>query len=110
MAESKSQPIKGIDALGLLCVVATLVLTSGVNAVRAEDADEALMSVDPALAEAREANRAEPPAPTAAPEEPEVIILNTRGFNYGPPPGEIDPSAIRFEDEVPSTPAAPARR
>ena len=109
MAESKSQPIKGIDALGLLCVVATLVLTSGVNTVRAEDAAEALMSVDPALVLAREANRAEPPAPTAVPAEPEVIILNTRGFNYGPPPGEIDPSAIRFEGEVPSAPAAPAR-
>jgi len=110
MAESKSQRITGIDALGLLCVVATLVLTSGVNAVRTEDADVALMSVDPALVEARGANRAEPPAPTTARAEPEVIILNTRGFNYGPPPGEIDPSAIRFEDEVPSAPADPARR
>lgn len=110
MAESKSQRITGIGALGLLCVVAALVLTSGVNAVRAEDADEVLMSVDPALVEAPGAILAEPPAPAAAPAEPEVIILNTRGFNYGPPTVEIDPPPVRFEGEVPSAPAAPARR
>ncbi len=110
MAESKSQRIKGIDVLGLLCVVATLVLTSGVNAVRAEDGEEALMSVDPALVEARDARRAQPSAPAAVPEEPQVIFLNTRGYNYGPPPGEIDPAAIRYEGEVPAAPAAPAPR
>jgi len=29
---------------------------------------------------------------------PGVIVLNTRGFNYGPPPTELDPAALRAED------------
>lgn len=29
--------------------------------------------------------------------QPGVIVLNTRGYNYGPPPAAIDPAAMRIE-------------
>ncbi|MFK7896908.1 MAG: hypothetical protein AB8G23_13780 [Myxococcota bacterium] len=34
----------------------------------------------------------------AAEVQPGVIVLNTRGFNYGPPPAGIDPAAMRAEE------------
>lgn len=105
-----------IACAGLLCLIATVVLSSGgVSAVRAEG-EAALMSVDPVL-EAR-LDGAAPPAPvpaapptppTVAPGEepraglpgvevaPGVIVLNTRGYNYGPPVGEIDRAAMGRE-------------
>ncbi len=40
-----------------------------------------------------------PSQPGAPPAEIQsgVIVLNTRGFNYGPPRGEIEPGAMRHE-------------
>ncbi|MBJ22895.1 MAG: hypothetical protein CL933_26090 [Deltaproteobacteria bacterium] len=102
---------------GVLCVFGCLLLLSpGVRTVRAEDGEETLMSIDPVL----EAKRARPPAaqPPAAvarvPEEgvepdrpgapanevrPGVIVLNTRGYNYGSPHARREPGAMRFETE-----------
>ena len=89
-----------------------------------------LMSVDPALAQDRATPPAAPapippaapaPIPPAAPApippaipsgEPEpagvpsvevapgIVVLNTRGYNYGPPPGEVDPEAAKLEDRT----------
>ncbi|MEM9175929.1 MAG: hypothetical protein AAGC67_11910 [Myxococcota bacterium] len=93
-----------IDVLGGLCLVGALALTSFVHAVRADDVEEALMSVDPTLVSPPAA-----PAP-AAPElsQPRVRPLNTRGYNYGPPPGAIDPAAMRQEAAMAPKPAPPA--
>jgi len=98
---------------GLVCLGVTLaLLPAGVNVVRAEDGAEALMSVDPLLAQ-QPAPSVAPPAPvipaTAAAQlqpgqpadtvSPGVVVLNNRGYNYGPPPAEIDPSAMDREDQ-----------
>ena len=103
------------DVLGAACLVATLSLLSpGVRLVRAED--EALMSVDPGLAAAAERAAAAPVAAPAYPvvpgsdvetarrpgvpgieSQPGVVVLNTRGFNYGPPPTPLSPEALRQE-------------
>lgn len=37
------------------------------------------------------------PGVSAIEVEPGVIVLNTRGFNYGPSPAAIDPAAMRVE-------------
>lgn len=110
------------DLLGFACLIACLLLMSfGVRTVQADDAS--LMSVDPARVEAErqkmakqasETQKAAPaalPAAPAAPREikapesgrpaveiqPGVVVLNTRGFNYGPPPEAMDPAAMRVE-------------
>lgn len=109
------------EIVGTACVVATLALLSpGVRIVRAED--EALMSVDPGLVAAAE-GPAPSPSPAVAPSapaaypivpasdvanasrpgvpgietQPGVVVLNTRGFNYGPPPTPLAPEALRQE-------------
>ena len=105
MASESRRPLRPIDLLGGLCVVATLLLTSAVDVVRAEDGDEAIMSVDPALVAEQE-----PPMPQAAPSEatpPRIVHLNVRGYNYGAGPGGIDPAAMRVE-RAPTPPAAPS--
>ena len=48
-----------------------------------------------APAEGVEENRR--PGVPAVEVEPGVIVLNTRGFNYGPPPAELDPAALKAE-------------
>jgi hypothetical protein len=109
------------EIVGTACVVATLALLSpGVRVVRAED--EALMSVDPELVAAAE-GPVPSPSPTVVPSapaaypivpasdvanasrpgvpgieiQPGVVVLNTRGFNYGPPPTPLAPEALRQE-------------
>jgi len=99
---------------GVFCLLASLVLLSpGVRTVRAEAGEEALVSVAPAL-DARAAAASvpepvrvevardpnEPVAPSravvAGPQvAPGVVVLNTRGYNYGPRQREIDPGAMR---------------
>ena len=114
-----------VTSTGILCVIATFSLMSaGVQAVRAESGDEANMSIDPVL-EANLLEDASPPAvPPAAPAphgatetpdgkapsrpgvagheaRPGVIVLNTRGYNYGPGPGSLDPAALAEEAPAP---------
>ena len=104
MASEDVRRMRPIDVLGGLCVVATILLTSWVDVSRAEDADEAMMSVDPALA-APAVQPAEAPSEAPAQAPPTIVQLNTRGYNYGPPPGEIDRAAMGYETGAP--PAAP---
>lgn len=109
-----------VDAIGIACVVATLALVSWVRVAAADPSpDAALMTVDPVLtspapaapAPARIEGPSLPPAkvPVVADEDrekvglpavevrPGVIVLNTRGYNYGPPVAELDAAALRFE-------------
>ena len=105
------------DMVGLACLLGSLLLMStGVQTVKADD--EALMSVDPERIEAERQKAAAknrinavegtlPNAPTGADAlkagvpaievQPGVVVLNTRGFNYGPPPAAIDPAAMGVE-------------
>ena len=99
MATERTRRVRPIDVLGGFCLVGTLALTSFVNAVRANDGETPNMSIDPSLVR----RQAEAPAPVA--EQPQIIHLNTRGYNYGPPPGEIDRAAMGYETGAP--PAAP---
>lgn len=97
------------DVLGVVCVALTLLLSGGVSLARAESQEESLMSVDPALVESvveREATPEPAPAPVPGAVAQGVIQLNTRGYNYGPPIGEIDPAAIALEHR-PNPPASP---
>ena len=116
-----------VTTAGLVCLAASLLLSStGVRTVRAEGSEEApkeaLMSIDPELEARLEASPAARPAPVAPiagtprPEvehrpgepsverQPGIIVLNTRGYNYGPASGEIDPAALDHE----APPARPA--
>jgi hypothetical protein len=100
--------------VGLLCLGSMLaILPLGVSAVRAGDGAETLMSVDPLLAsQQRENATAAAVIPGAGVEEsikrgpanrdvePEVIVLNTRGYKYGPPP-TIDPAAQNRASQTP---------
>ncbi len=119
--QAQRREIRWMDAVGLACVIATLLLSGGVSAVRADSSEEALMSVDPVLVAAAEADAQAAIVPTRAiaPGDPRagvpaaevalgVIHFNTRGYNYGPPVGEIDAAAIRVEPRVAPTPKAPA--
>ncbi|MAG30372.1 MAG: hypothetical protein CL908_05685 [Deltaproteobacteria bacterium] len=113
-----------VTGVGSVCVVATLLLSStGVRSVRAEGEDHALMSVDPALevapvpaapstptaagprpgrvATVDDAENVERPGISGIEVEPGVIVLNTRGYNYGPPPQELQPEALRHESDAP---------
>jgi hypothetical protein len=123
MGERQRTTNRWTTAAGLFCLAASLLLSStGVRAVRAEGAEEALMSIDPKLEARLEPSPPAQPAPpprvvTPPPEvehrpgepavetQPGVIVLNTRGYNYGPPAGEIDPAALDHE----APPARPAR-
>jgi hypothetical protein len=96
---------------GLFCLAMTLLLLPlGVQSVRAEDGAEALMSIDPTLAPIDlnadqpprvapmiEADAALPPGMPGIEIQSGVIGLNTRGYNYGPMPAELDPAAIAQE-------------
>jgi hypothetical protein len=105
MTDEHARRTRPIDVLGWLCLIATLLSTSFVVAVRADEPEEALMSVDPALAAPPPAVAPSVPAAPA----PRIVPLNTRGYNYGPPPDAIDDAAKRYERPArPGTPAAPA--
>ena len=108
-----------VTVVGLLCLgMALAILPLGVSAVRAGDGAGALISVDPLLvADQQEAAHSKPAvAPVLAPVDveeiirpgrggvevqPGIIVLNTRGYNYGPPPAAIDPAAMKLESETP---------
>ncbi|MBK7949510.1 MAG: hypothetical protein IPK00_12400 [Deltaproteobacteria bacterium] len=112
---------------GALCVVASLSLSSpGVRIARAEDrsapATANATAPSPAPASGPAASPVAPPAspPSAAPKAspfvkaedveearrpgvsgietaPGVVVLNTRGYNYGPPPTPLAPEALEQE-------------
>ena len=99
-----------LDFIGLGCLVLTFALLSGgVRVAQAENSEETLRSVGPALVAGFSAptslptgikieSSAEILTGTQALEvQPGIIVLNTRGYNYGPPPGEIDIQAMRLE-------------
>jgi len=99
-------------ALGLVALVASLLLTSpGVRVVRAAEQAEASPAPQCALDQAPTADaevrrflndlRAEN-AVRSGPGHPGIVVLNNRGFNYGPPRG-IELDLLRAE-------AAAARR
>lgn len=106
------------DVLGFVCLIASLLLMSlGVRTARADG--EALKSVDPVRVEAERQKAVAKPAPAPPPPpdasaqkpglpaievQPGVIVLNTRGYNYGPPPSAIDPAAMRVEKGVDPAP------
>lgn len=106
-----------IQCLGFASLVVTLLSSSpGVVAVRAEEAPAdpkpAMQPLDPAeVVPARRNGEIEPAPrdPAAAPPEPKrgepeddrPIVLNTRGYNYGPDRPTVRPTRIDF-------PAAPA--
>ena len=78
------------NALGLSCLAATLLLTSpGVTIVRADEtakpskvgAETAVMQPAKQQAPTKRVPRAGDPAPQA---QQDAIVLNTRGYNYGP--------------------------
>ena len=122
MGEARRTNGRWTTIAGLLCLLGTLLLSStGVRTVRAEAGEEALMSIDPKLEASLEASPPVQPAPPplakapsaqaelrpgepAAETQPGVIVLNTRGYNYGPPAGPIDPAALDHE----APPARPA--
>jgi hypothetical protein len=105
-------------ALGLVCLVlALLLLSPGVRAVHAEDGGEAI-GRDASVSDESPATCQASPRPTVAarvaaaakrapavvhpasssPEvESDVINLNTRGYNYAPPPAEPDPSPMHVD-------------
>jgi hypothetical protein len=87
--------MKGVamSKLSLLLLIATFALSGGVTAKKPPEQP----------AEASVAERAEPAKPPAR-KRPEVIPLNTRGYNL-PGPNDPPPAAIEAEPEAP--PAAP---
>ena len=114
LAAPNRSPRRVLDVLGLGCLIATLALLSGVRAVRAESPEPAAVSVDPVLVE-YQAEKTVPAAPKPPKVEgedrrkpgipaievsPGVVVLNTRGYNYGPPIGEIDPAALSVEQRT----------
>ena len=76
-----------VIAAGLFCVAMTLLLLPlGLQSVRAENGAEALMI--------EVADAAPSPGMAGLEIQPGLIRLNTRGYNYGPMPAELDPAAI----------------
>jgi hypothetical protein len=104
------------STFGLLCVLAMFMLSSlGVRVVRADE-QEASTSADPALVEGPPpAAPVVGPAPRPPSREPSaldragvpsievspgIVVLNTRGYNYGPLPAEPDPEASPLESKT----------
>ena len=104
------------STLGVVCVVAMFMLSPlGVRIVRADE-QEASMRVHSALVEGPP-----PAAPVVGPPprplarepaaldraggpsievSPGIVVLNTRGYNYGPPPAEVDSEAAQREAQT----------
>lgn len=95
---------------GAACLIAALLLLSpGVRVVRAEDG--APVSVAPVATIAPAAPTAYPtvhvddvenarrPGVPAIEIAPGVLVLNTRGYNYGPPPTPLAPEAMKQESD-----------
>ncbi len=110
ISELRSIRERWSDALGLIALVASLLLLPlGVESVRAEDESPApAQEARAPEADEKTGPRAEEGRIEAAPRavdprresRPGVVVLNTRGYNYGPDRPTVRP-------ELPSPPAAP---
>ncbi len=109
------------NAVGLICLAMTLLLLpAGVRVVRADDEAEARASVTPPLPTPPASELATPQKPVVAQVveideakealrrdsvgtagEPGVIVLNTRGYNYGPPTARPAPVTDDRESTTP---------
>lgn len=109
------------NAVGLICLAMTLLLLpAGVRIVRADDEAAGRASVTPALPTPPVSDQATPQQSVVAPVveineakealrrggagtegEPGVIVLNTRGFNYGPPPARPAPATDDRDSATP---------
>lgn len=109
------------NVAGLICLATTLILLpAGVRIVRADDEAAGPASATPTLPPPSASEQGTPQKPVVAPVveideaketlrrgsagaegESGVIVLNTRGFNYGPPPARQAPAT---EDREPTTP------
>ena len=93
------------DIAGTACVIAVLALLSpGVRVVRAEDEAPATPVPAPSAhptayptVKADDVENARRPGVPAIEIAPGVLVLNTRGYNYGPPPTPLAPEAIKQE-------------
>jgi hypothetical protein len=99
---------------GLFCLTATLLLLSaGVRTVRAEDGAQVSKSVNPTptssesdivepppiapMNPAGKVDEADRPGRPRSEVRPEFVPLNTRGYNYGPPPAAVAPEPVLDE-------------
>lgn len=108
-----------LSSAGLICLAMTLfLLPGGVRVVRADDASAGPVCEDPALspgpsaasekpvialplAKAGEAPETRQPGAAGSEGPAGVVVLNTRGFNYGPPPSDPGPAALGQEARTP---------
>ena len=108
-----------LSSAGLICLAGTLfLLPAGVRIVRADDASTGPVCEDPALSPSPSVASEKPvvalpvtkvgeapetlqPGAAGSEVEAEVVVLNTRGFNYGPPPANPDPAALGQETRTP---------
>lgn len=115
---------RAASAGGLFCVAATFLLAApGVRIARAEDRPArpaASPTAAPSSAPTLSAAPPPAPAPSEAPKAspfvkaedveqarrpgvsgietaPGIVVLNTRGYNYGPPPTPLAPEALEHE-------------
>jgi len=107
------------SSAGLICLAMSLLLLPvGVHSVRADDDSKGPVSAD-SVPRPSEATTSEKPAvapPVTAvgdaqadlrpggewgEDQAEVVVLNTRGFNYGPPLVNPDPVAVDPEAKAP---------
>ena len=107
------------SSAGLICLAMSLLLLPvGVRSVRADDDSKGPVSVDsvPRPSEATTAEKpvvAQPvtaaadaqanlrPGGAGGEDQAEIVVLNTRGFNYGPPLVNTDPVAADPEAKTP---------
>jgi hypothetical protein len=107
------------SSTGLICLALSLLLLPvGVRSVRADDDAKGLVSADsiprpsetttsekPAVARpvtaVGEAQANLRPGGAGGEDQAEVVVLNTRGFNYGPPLVNPDPAAGDPEANTP---------
>ncbi len=106
-----------LNSAGLVCLATSLLLLpAGVRSIRAADEAERPIRVDPTPVASESAISGNPPAaplkrageadqiprPGSADRKAQagVIVLNTRGYNYGPTtPGEQNPAAAGLESK-----------
>jgi hypothetical protein len=108
-----------LSSAGLVCLAMSLLLMpAGVRVVRAHDEAKAPLSADPSPQPVEPASSVGPPTAAVvdvdtADDVPRrgragttevqtgVVVLNTRGYNYGPPPAKPEPAANGQETKTP---------
>lgn len=107
------------SSAGLICLAMTLLLwPAGVRSVRADDESKEAVSEDLALPPSRVATSEKSavvlpvtkvgdaqemlrPDGAGSQDQDGVVVLNTRGFNYGPSPANLAPVAVGHESKTP---------